>query len=155
MENSKSRSQSPLSKLNLGWGWRITLVYGIFALSMIGAVIYSATLDVNLVEENYYEKEVNYQQVITKKENAIRDSATFEVSVVGDSVVLHFPTAVAQGKIYFIRSADVNNDKKFDLKVVNGKQTFSKDLFKAGSYNLQIDWKGNSANYYWEEKITI
>jgi len=139
----------------MNWGWRITIVYSLFALTMIGAVIYSTTLDVNLVEEDYYEKEVNYQQVINKKENALRDSATFNVAVVGDSVVIHFPTAVAQGKIYFIRAADVNNDKKFDLKVLNGKQAFSKDLFKAGSYNLQIDWKGNSADYYWEEKITI
>jgi len=139
----------------MNWGWRITIVYSLFALTMIGAVIYSTTLDVNLVEEDYYEKEVNYQQVINKKENALRDSATFNVAVVGDSVVIHFPTAVAQGKIYFIRAADVNNDKKFDLKVLNGKQAFSKDLFKAGSYNLQIDWKGNSADYYWEEKINI
>jgi len=139
----------------MNWGWRITIVYSLFALTMIGAVIYSTTLDVNLVEEDYYEKEVNYQQVINKKENALRDSATFNVAVVGDSVVIHFPTAVAQGKIYFIRAADVNNDKKFDLKVLNGKQAFSKDLFKAGSYNLQIDWKGESADYYWEEKITI
>lgn len=139
----------------MNWGWRITIVYSLFALTMIGAVIYSTTLDVNLVEEDYYEKEVNYQQVINKKENALRDSATFDVAVVGDSVVIHFPTAVAQGKAYFIRSADVNNDKKFELKVLNGKQTFSKELFKAGSYNLQIDWKGNSADYYWEEKINI
>jgi len=139
----------------MNWGWRITIVYSLFALTMIGAVIYSTTLDVNLVEEDYYETEVNYQQVINKKENALRDSATFNVAVVGDSVVIHFPTAVAQGKIYFIRAADVNNDKKFDLKVLNGKQAFSKDLFKAGSYNLQIDWKGESADYYWEEKITI
>ena len=112
----------------MNWGWRITIVYSLFALTMIGAVIYSTTLDVNLVEEDYYEKEVNYQQVINKKENALRDSATFNVAVVGDSVVIHFPTAVAQGKIYFIRAADVNNDKKFDLKVLNGKQAFSKDL---------------------------
>jgi hypothetical protein len=139
----------------MNWGWRITIVYSLFALTMIGAVIYSTTLDVNLVEEDYYEKEVNYQQVINKKENALRDSATFDVAVVGDSVVIHFPTTVAQGKAYFIRSADVNNDKKFELKVLNGKQTFSKELFKAGSYNLQIDWKGNSADYYWEEKINI
>ncbi len=139
----------------MNWGWRITIVYSLFALTMIGAVIYSTTLDVNLVEEDYYEKEVNYQQVINKKENALRDSATFDVAVVGDSVVIHFPTTVAQGKAYFIRSADVNNDKKFELKVLNGKQTFSKELFKAGTYNLQIDWKGNSADYYWEEKINI
>lgn len=139
----------------MNWGWRITIVYSLFALTMIGAVIYSTTLDVNLVEEDYYEKEVNYQQVINKKENALRDSATFDVAVVGDSVVIHFPTAVAQGKAYFMRSADVNNDKKFELKVLNGKQTFSKELFKAGTYNLQIDWKGNSADYYWEEKINI
>ena len=155
MENKDLKSQSSHSKLNLGWGWRITIVYSLFALTMIGAVIYSTTLDVNLVEENYYEKEVNYQQVITKKENALRDSATFDVAVVGDSVVIHFPTTVAQGKAYFMRSADVNNDKKFELKVLNGKQTFSKELFKAGTYNLQIDWKGNSADYYWEEKINI
>ena len=139
----------------MNWGWRITIVYSLFALTMIGAVIYSTTLDVNLVEEDYYEKEVNYQQVINKKENALRDSATFDVAVVGDSVVIHFPTTVAQGKAYFMRSADVNNDKKFELKVLNGKQTFSKELFKAGTYNLQIDWKGNSADYYWEEKINI
>ena len=139
----------------MNWGWRITIVYSLFALTMIGAVIYSTTLDVNLVEEDYYEKEVNYQQVINKKENALRDSATFDVAVVGDSVVIHFPTAVAQGKAYFMRSADVNNDKKFELKVLNGKQTFSIELFKAGTYNLQIDWKGNSADYYWEEKINI
>lgn len=139
----------------MNWGWRITIVYSLFALSMIGAVVYSTTLDVNLVEENYYEKEVSYQQVITKKENAIRDAATFEVNVVGDSVVVFFPTEVVQGKAYFIRAADVNNDKKFELKVVNGRQVFSKELFKPGSYDLQIDWKGNEAEYYWEQKIVM
>jgi hypothetical protein len=98
---------------------------------------------------------VSYQQVITKKENAIRDAATFEVNVVGDSVVVFFPTEVVQGEAYFIRAADVNNDKKFELKVVNGRQVFSKELFKPGSYDLQIDWKGNEAEYYWEQKIVM
>ena len=139
----------------MNWGWRIAIVYTLFALSMIGAVVYSTTMDVNLVEENYYQKEVEYQQVITKKENAIRDTATFEVTVLGDSVVLTFPTACVQGKIYFMRAADINNDKKFDLKVVNGKQSFPKEFFKPGSYDLQVDWKGKNSDYYWEEKITI
>lgn len=139
----------------MNWGWRIGIVYTLFALSMIGAVIYSTTLDVNLVEENYYQREVEYQQVINKKQNTLQDSAAFAVQIVGDSVVLHFPKEVAQGKVYFVRAADVNNDKKFELKVVNGQQVFSKDFFKPGSYDLQVDWKGNNKEYYWEQKITI
>ncbi len=141
--------------MRMNWGWKITIVYSLFVIAMVSAVIFSTTLDVNLVEENYYDKEVAFQKEIDQKQNAINDSVVFKVNVLNDSIELNIPVKEAQGKIYFVRAADINNDKKFELKLVNGKQKFAKELFKPGSYEIQVEWKNNNKEYYWEEKITI
>ncbi len=139
----------------MNWGWKITIVYSVFVVGMLSVVAYSTTFDTNLTSENYYEKEVAFQQEIDKKQNTINDSLVFTVKVFGDSVYVEFPQNVSSGKVNFVRAADINSDKYFDLKVNRKKQSFSRDLFKNGSYEIQIDWKANNKEYYWEENIII
>lgn len=139
----------------MNWGWKITIVYSLFVIGMLSVVAYSTTFETNLVGEDYYEKEVAFQQEIDKKQNTINDSLVFNIQVLGDSLIIEFPRDVASGKVTFVRAADINSDKIFDLKANRKKQTFPLNLFKTGSYEVQIDWKANNKNYYWEEKIII
>ena len=139
----------------MNWGWKIAIVYALFVIGMLSVVVYSTKFDTNLVGEDYYEKEVAFQQEIDKKQNTINDSLVFNVKVLNDSVVIEFPRDVASGKVIFMRAADINSDKNFDLKKNQKKQSFPLDLFKNGSYEVQIDWRANNKEYYWEEKIVI
>ena len=139
----------------MNWGWKIAIVYSLFVIGMLSVVAYSTTFQTNLVGEDYYEKEVAFQQEIDKKQNVINDSLVFNIKVLGDSVIIEFPEDVASGKVTFVRAADINSDKNFDLKANRKIQSFPLDLFKNGSYEVQVDWKANNKNYYWEEKIII
>ncbi len=139
----------------MNWGWKIAIIYTLFVIGMISVVLYSANFDTNLVGEDYYQKEVEFQQEIDKKQNAINDSLTFQVNIVGDSIVIQFPREVASGKVTFVRAADIVSDKQFDLKNNQNKQSFSMNNLKTGSYEVQVAWKANNEDYYWEENIIL
>ena len=53
----------------MNWGWKIALVYTLFALMTLGFVVLGSMKKVNLVEKDYYEKEIKYQEQIDKIRN--------------------------------------------------------------------------------------
>ncbi|MFM7023723.1 MAG: FixH family protein [Flavobacteriales bacterium] len=142
-------------KSGFHWGWRIAIFYSLFVIAMVSAVIFSGTMDTSLVEEDYYEKEVAFQQEINKKQNVVDDSAAFRIILTKDSVNIVFPENNEKGKISFINYSDAKSDKHFKLRLNHKQQSFPREIFKAGSYEIQVDWQHNNQNYYWEEKIMM
>ena len=52
--------------------WRITIVFVVFIGFIVTLVTYTAFLDTDLVAEDYYQQEVNYQDIIKAKKNGLR-----------------------------------------------------------------------------------
>lgn len=142
------------------WGKSIALVYVLFAGMILFLVIRSMQQKIDLVSDNYYEKELQFDNQIHAEENTASIAPSIECSVAGSNVVLQFPSTVSadsmQGTVYFYRPSDSKDDITETLHPdVSGRQVFSRNRFVPGLYVVKISWQSQGRNYYFENDIIL
>ena len=53
----------------MNWGYKIAIVIGVFLAGMLGMVYYASIQTNDMIDDNYYQKELEYQQVIDAQKN--------------------------------------------------------------------------------------
>src|SRR5690554_5238258 len=83
--------------MNIGWGAKIAMLYGGFVL-MIGILVYKSTQeDFDLVATDYYQKELDYQNVIDAGRNQAQLSRPIDIMATEHVIGFDFPPEF-QGK---------------------------------------------------------
>ena len=146
--------------MKFNWGTGIALAYGTFALSMVGAVIASRQHDPGLVNKDYYELDLHYQEHMEKKQNAVNLSVAPEARYDQQkkAVVVRFPQdmPVSGGSIKFFRSAFVGDDL-FIAIPPNGSGVVeipAADLHQ-GRWHLELDWEANTKKYFFSTTVVL
>lgn len=141
--------------MNWGWGILITIVL-FMALTMV-RVVYLMNQDVDLVTNNYYEKELKYQQQIDKEKRTEKLKQGVDVRYSGNNVNVTFPKMKdISGDLYFYRPSDFKEDFKVPITVGESYvQTVNVGNLQKGYWRLQINWAGNNEQYYTEKAIMI
>lgn len=146
----------------MNWGNRIFLVFVIFAGIIITMVVISFRQNIDLVAEDYYQQEIQYQDQIDRLENSQRLKVLPEFSYIKakQKGILHFPPELqdddAEGTIYLFRPSDARLDREFILKLNDqGKQTIALDNLLPGFWKVQIQWKQGGQEYYSEQTLRI
>ncbi|MBK9328222.1 MAG: FixH family protein [Sphingobacteriales bacterium] len=142
----------------MNWGYRIMLVYIAFVLAMLGMVYVSSRQTNEMQDENYYVKELAYQQVIDGKNNLQQLDEELSLTDSADMVKIRIPAAAAQnitdGKIYFLRPSDEKKDLHLALKPdAEGIQLIPGSLLSKGLYTVQLSWKSNNQLFYSEQSF--
>src|SRR5436190_6935618 len=113
----------------MSWGYRVTILFSGFVLFMLFMVNKAFKSDVDLVSEDYYEKEIKYQEHIDKMNNAndmggqIAYTQTKEELIIKISKTGENP----KGEITFFRPSDYKKDIKNTLTLnENKEQHFNK-----------------------------
>ncbi|MBK8353239.1 MAG: FixH family protein [Chitinophagales bacterium] len=144
----------------MNWGHKILIVYATFIIAMLGMVYVASKQTNEMQDENYYVKELKYQDVIDGKNNLT--ALTDKVSVVDSDglVKIKIPVETASeitdGTIYFMRPSDESKDVHLKLLTnTNGEQFISKTKFVKGLYTIQLSWQNKSKKYFSEQTIHI
>jgi nitrogen fixation protein FixH len=145
-------------KIKFNWGTGIFIVIVFIFLGVIGFFIFSANLDINLVEKNYYEKELVYEQRISHMRNANNLPEKIRIESISDRLVLHFPDTVRntelKGTIWFYRPSDESKDFTVPINLDDSLcQSIAKERISPGKYTLKIDWEMAGTRYYQEEVL--
>lgn len=144
--------------MKLNWGTSIAIFYIAFAATMVGFVIKSKSYDHSLVTDDYYAKDLAYQQQYDKMANAKTLATDLTIGKVGGQVQFLFPKEVAQpsGEILFYRADDKSKD--FTVQVAtdsNGIQTVPTNDLKPGRWTVKVDWKGAGKEFYKEQVVIL
>ncbi len=144
----------------MSWGIKIILVFIIFALGLTALVIISMSKNVDLVHEQYYEEEINYQKHIDILEQSKTLNADINVSVDGNNIKLILNESEKyknlSGRINFYRSSDASKDFNYDLNInEKGEQIFPVNEMAGGSWKLKIEMTRDGKNYFVEKNIFI
>ena len=146
----------------MNWGNKIFLVFVVFAGIIITMVVISFRQNIDLVAEDYYEQEIQYQDQIDRLENSQRLKALHKFSYVrtNQNGILHFPSELqgrnTEGTIYFFRPSDASLDREFALKLdEQGKQTIGLENLHPGFWKVKIQWKQGGQEYYSEQTLNI
>ncbi len=148
-------------KLWGNWGLWLTVFLILFVLGNVAFVIIVSNINFDMVEDNYYEKELKYQQKIDKmsKLHNLKDSLTI-VRTEGKKLIIDFPDDLKgktfKGNIHFYRP----NDRKMDFNIEikpdsNMQQTVDYSKTAPGIWVIKIEWQSNGDEYYYEEELVL
>ncbi|UHG93545.1 FixH family protein [Spirosoma oryzicola] len=141
----------------MNWGKTIILVFVLFA-GFIGTMVYRMTRErVDLVSDNYYQNEIDYQQHIDRVTNArTNDSVTMTYQADLERVVVVLPSDLRKGEINFYRPSDRQQDFRVAIPARHAiRQIIStKDLDK-GIWRVQFTWSDGQREYYKEEQLFL
>jgi len=140
----------------MNWGSKIILGLGSFMVFIIVTVIYMVSKDSDtLIDENYYETSLSYDEVYNSKQNLIRDNAKPILKLENDSLIIQFIAAANSGNISFKRPSDGSLDQviPFDVKGIEFKLPVSR--FLKGNWNVEISWKQAGNNYVHNQPLYI
>jgi hypothetical protein len=147
--------------MNMKWNWGtwIVISFILFAAGTFAMVYISMSSSVDLVADDYYEKELKYQDHIdlVKGTNALDKQVS--TAFTGGVLQITFP-ALGQrtdyaGSIHFFRPSDKRGDFTLPVAVDTAfTQTFPKELFAQGLWRVKITWNVAGKQYYSEIPVT-
>ncbi|MBL7994953.1 FixH family protein [bacterium] len=145
-------------KIYGNWALGVTALYGSFALFIIGFFVVSTFNKVDLVEENYYDKEIAYQQHIDKVKRAEALVSPLGWKRQANQLVLQFPKNLTKirGSINLYRPSDSKNDRTILIHPddENVQYVPLSDMEK-GLWRVKFNWQSDSTGYYNEDILFI
>lgn len=144
----------------MNWGYKILIGFSTFVVGMLCMVGVAMKQSNEMIDDNYYEKELKYQDKIDASKNLSAVAEKLSITDSGNVVVLQLPLATVgsstTGTIECIRSAEQKKDVALRLHVdATGKQVLPKSLFVNGVYQLRLDWVTNGTAYFHQQVLTV
>ncbi|MFH2036367.1 MAG: FixH family protein [Candidatus Zixiibacteriota bacterium] len=143
------------------WGMGIYAFYGSFIIFILVLVLYVSIQDFQMVEDNYYEKDLAYQNQIDKIGRAGQLEKDVEIGFSADNqrLKLTFPVLDPQpieGQIVFYRPSNSRYDVAVPIKVDSlGNQEIEISNLIRGNWQLKISWMVDSVEYYSQSRIIV
>ncbi len=141
----------------MDWGKGILLTIVAFVGFIMTLVVISVRQDdIHLVTENYYEKEIKYQDQIDRESaSAGLDREVLEFDAQNKSILLDLPVG-AKGSLQLFRPSDARLDQEVELNITEaGKTSVPLDQLQAGYWRVQLTWVEDGVEFYQEKKINL
>lgn len=144
----------------MSWGYRIIIIMGVFLAGMITMVGISMKQTNEMIDTNYYEKELAYQSIIDAKQRLNATGSKVTILETTDSLRIVFPPelsgAISRGTITFLKLSDSKSDRNISLEhtATTGYALPSKDMQK-GWYKVRIQWTNRGVVYYQEQNFLV
>jgi len=140
----------------MNWGTRIIIGMGSFMVFILGLGWFMVTSDQDgLVENDYYEKGLRYDENYRLKQQVIKDNAAPEVNVVQGILSIQFRSA-SRGDIQLICLADKSMDRKLSFNTSSDNSVKMNGVsLQKGAWRLKINWESNGKYYLSEKEIIL
>ena len=139
----------------MNWGYKIAIGFTVFCLATIGVTVYFMMQKVDVVTDNYYEKELKYQDQIDKvtRTRALKESV--DITNTGKELIIKFPNVPDKNKSKDFISLYRHSDKAKDIKIpvitdTTRTQIVSIERIDKGFWKVQINWTSGGTEYYYE-----
>jgi hypothetical protein len=142
------------------WGHGIAIFFILFIGFILTMIFLSTRKDVDLVTDNYYEKELVYQEQIDKMQNAASLSEPMKVALNWPDLTIQYPAEQlalgVSGTVLFFRPSDPKLDKTYEVNPDEaGTQQIDMAKMAKGLYKVKIEWQAGGVAFYNEETIHI
>lgn len=146
--------------MKFNWGTGVVLAFVAFITFIMYFII---TMNVNekynhdLVTEDYYKEELNYQSAIDKETNgkALKENITLKKT--DEGLVLIFPNEFKAeditGKVFLYRPSNKHLDFETSISLSSHNLLIPDKRLLDGRWNIYIDWQYNKKAYLFKEEI--
>lgn len=147
-------------KIKFNWGTGIVLALIVMISGMTYLVSIAIRQDHDLVDKDYYQKSVNYQQHIEEVRNTDGLAQKIQFQLSTDTLKLKFPelenNTGYSGEIHFYSPVQEKRDLKLPVKTDTSLvQNIDLKILERGRYLVKINWQANKVSYYQEEEISV
>jgi len=145
----------------ISWGTGISIVIILFLIFTIGQAIAIHTfIDYDLVEEEYYEAEINYQAQIEKMKRTNALPEALEIKLTTQFIEFNFPSIfedkTISGFINFYKPSDDLLDKTQAVKLdEENKMYFATNELATGLWKVKVDWNVDGVEYYNKKLLMV
>jgi|SRR5690606_21050937 hypothetical protein len=144
----------------MNWGHKITIVIVVFLVAMVSMVIVAYRQTNDMIDENYYTKELEYQKIIDARRNLLKVSDNNLISQGPDIVLVHLPVGTYEklesGTIEFLRPDDKSKDVFTALEWTgHNRIEIPKSQLHRGMYRARIKWSSGGIPFYKEETLFV
>jgi nitrogen fixation protein FixH len=144
----------------MNWGIKIAIFYGGFVAIVLASVFFAMTQRVELVSDNYYEKELKYQEQIDKSQRTKSLKEKTEIQLLDKQIKIKFPNLPdknnQKNSILLYRPSNVSKDLKIAISVDSqGIQIIPTEKLEKGFWKIKLSWVSNEAEYYDESILNI
>jgi FixH len=137
----------------MNWGIRIVLLYAAFVTGILYLVYRSSRESIDLVEQDYYAKELRYQDRIDAIQLAQVDSMRVVFNYDKRSGLLTIDLSDSldlNGNLHFYKPDNANHDFKLSLNGHIGEFRILTDTLARGLWRIKADYAVNDRSYYRE-----
>lgn len=142
----------------MNWGTKIVLGMSGFILFIVAMVIYMFHVHGNdaLVDDDYYEKGINYNQEYSAKQNVIAENAQPLITINKYQVIIELKDS-ASFDLKLMRPSTVKDDIKLKGNTIGSSNLILVDTKKmhSGLWFLELKWNRNNKNYLYSKNITL
>lgn len=147
-------------KIKFNWGTGVVLALLVMIAGMSFLVSIAIRQDFDLVDKDYYQKSITYQQHIEKVGNTANLDVKIIFKLSEDTLKLTFPGLGdyqnITGKIHFYSPVEARRDYNLEVKTDTAfLQIINLKNLEKGRYQVKIDWKASEVSYYQEEEIAV
>ncbi|MBM4171662.1 MAG: hypothetical protein FJ214_07330 [Ignavibacteria bacterium] len=146
--------------MKLSWGTSIAVIYILFVVIIVSIAVWLSNKDLPLVTDNYYAKELKYQEEIDKINRTNELDEKLEIKVSEEMILLTFPRLFPsddiEGNIVFYRPNDESKDFIQEIKIdtTYTQSVYTKNI-QTGLWKIKVNWQANNVEYYNEKLIMI
>jgi hypothetical protein len=147
--------------MKINWGTGIVIAFVLFISFILFFVIKATTQEkynYDLVSEEYYKDELNYQADIDKLNNFKQLNIKIITTKTNDGIEITFPenyiTESINGKVSLYRPSNQSLD--FDIAFVLSKRTtllIPDNKLVGGRWDIKISWSENNKEYLYKKEL--
>lgn len=140
----------------MNWGTKIVLGLGSFMVFIVCVVVYMVNKDSDtLIEDDYYEKGLSYDDVFNRKQNVQDDDAQPTLLLENDTLSIVFKSEQIKGDLNLMRPSDGDLDKTIPLYTATNTFKLPLNTLTKGSWSLEINWESQNKKYVDTQLIFI
>lgn len=146
-------------KINWGTGLVIGMLSFIaFIMFLVIKMTTNEALDHDLVTEDYYMREIRYQDEIDAEMNLNDFDEEIQGKKTEDGWLIVFPEEVdaskIRGTVFLYRPSDKKLDFDFPIQLSDSRLVIPDHQLLEGRWDITINWNYNNKNYLYKNAIT-
>lgn len=146
--------------MKINWGTGIVIAFILFIGFIMFFVVKMNTddkYDHDLVTEEYYKEELEYQKNIDKETNAKMLKTDVRWEKTEEGIKIEFPAELdykeIKGKVFLYRPSNKHLDLEVPISLSNHYLLIPDNSLLDGRWNIYVDWQYKGTDYLFKEEI--
>lgn len=142
--------------MKFNWGHKLVFFGVCFMLFVMGMVFYMTQKKNELVDENYYEKGIRFQEELNKFNATEGKDIDFSYATSATEIQFRIPYPSTPVKIQLYRPSDSKLDQNIEITTdADGKAVLSTSAMAKGLWQVKLEWATNTSVVTFEKAITV